>query len=332
MVTKISTLDMSEDEWLEERKKSLGGSDVGAVLGMNPYRSPYSVWAEKTGRLPPKEDNEAMRQGRDLENYVAERFCEKAGKSVQRMNFILRNDGCPYLHANIDRRIIGEDSGLECKTASALNMGAYQNGEFPESYYAQCVAYLAVTGWSRWYLAALILNRAFHIYQLTTIKDDIKPEWCESSVYVSPEEIETLKHIASSFWETYIITDTQPPADGTMPTGDALQTIYAGQNDGCVELFGREQLLADYFTLSDDKKGIERQMEKIKQTLQQDMGEASTGTCTGYKVTWKAQERRTFDTNRFAADHVDMDLSPYYKSSISRVMRINQNKEKREEK
>ena len=67
--------------WKSE-KKSLGGSDVGAVLGMNPYRSPYSVWAEKTGRLPPKEDNEAMRQGRDLENYVAERFCGESKKKV----------------------------------------------------------------------------------------------------------------------------------------------------------------------------------------------------------------------------------------------------------
>lgn len=48
---KISTRGMSREEWLKERKKSLGGSDMGAVLGLNKYRSPYTVWAEKTGRI-----------------------------------------------------------------------------------------------------------------------------------------------------------------------------------------------------------------------------------------------------------------------------------------
>lgn len=80
------------------------------------------------------------------------------------------------------------------------------------------------------------------------------------------------------------------------------------------------------------KKVLNDKWKKSNRPFSRIWAEASTGTCTGYKVTWKAQERRTFDTNRFAADHADMDLSPYYKSSISRVMRINQNKEKREEK
>ena len=57
---KISTRGMSREEWLEERKKSLGGSDMGAVLGLNRYRSPYTVWAEKTGRIGEEPENEAM--------------------------------------------------------------------------------------------------------------------------------------------------------------------------------------------------------------------------------------------------------------------------------
>ena len=67
MMAKISTANMSREDWLAERRNSLGGSDMGAVLGLNRWSSPYSVWAEKTGRLPPKEDSEAMRQGRNLE-------------------------------------------------------------------------------------------------------------------------------------------------------------------------------------------------------------------------------------------------------------------------
>ena len=73
-IHKISTAGMSHDEWLEHRRRSVGGSDAAAIVGLNGWASPYSVWAEKTGRLPPKEDNEAMRQGRDLEGYVASRW------------------------------------------------------------------------------------------------------------------------------------------------------------------------------------------------------------------------------------------------------------------
>lgn len=54
---------------------------------------------------------------------------------------------------------------------------------------------MAVTGWERWYLAALVLNKAFFCYQVTTIADDECPEWCESSVYVSPEELSALKRV-----------------------------------------------------------------------------------------------------------------------------------------
>lgn len=328
MIEKIPTSSMSREDWLAERRKSLGGSDIGAVLGLNKYATPYTVWAEKTGRLPPKEDNEAMRQGRDLEQYVAERFSERSGKTVQRYNYLLRNDAAPYLHANIDRRIVGEKSGLECKTASALNLRAYSSGEFPESYYAQCVAYLAVTGWEHWYLAALVLNKAFYIYQLTTIEGDSTPEWCDSSVYVGPGEIDTLKQCAAEFWESYIIPDTPPPADGREPTSAAIQSIYGRDDGGNIELFGRDEFIKDYFTLSAERQIIQQRMDYIKQTLQLDMGEASKAVCAAATVTWRAQERRAFDWKSFQKAHPEIPLDPFYKRTTSRVFKINPVKEK----
>lgn len=327
-MTKIPTIGMSREDWLADRRKSLGGSDIGAVLGLNKYVTPYTVWAEKTGRLPPKEDNEAMRQGRDLEQYVAERFSERSGKAVQKYNYLLRNDAAPYLHANIDRRIVGEKSGLECKTASALNLRAYSSGEFPESYYAQCVAYLAVTGWERWYLAALVLNKAFYIYQITTIQDDSVPEWCESSVYVSPEEIGALKRCAVDFWESYIIPDTPPPADGAAATGDAIQSIYANDSGGSVELFGRDDLLRDYFFLAAERQGIQKRMDEIKQTIQGDMGNASEAFSAAASITWRAQTRETFDRKAFQKAHPGIPLEPFYRQTNSRVFKITQTKEK----
>ena len=326
MLTKIPTANMIREEWLAERRNSLGGSDMGAVLGLNRWASPYSVWAEKTGRLPSKEDSEAMRQGRDLEEYVASRFTEKSGKQVQRMNYLLRNDEAPYLHANIDRRVLGERSGLECKTASALNPKVYAGGEFPDSYYVQCVTYLTVTGWERWYLAVLILGKGFQIYQITTIEDDTVPEWCESSVYVSQAEMDALKSGAKRFWEEYVLPDQPPPADGAEATGEAISTIYSEDGGGEVRLFGREAMLREYFDLAAQVKDLQRDMDAIKQTIQQDMGEASEASCTGYSVTWKSQTRTTFDVKQFAKDHPHMDLSAYFKTSKFRTFKIKEDK------
>lgn len=324
---KISTRGMSREDWLEERRKSLGGSDMGAVLGLNKYRSPYTVWAEKTGRIGEEPENEAMRQGRDLEQYVASRFEEASRLPVRRMNYILRNWDCPCLHANIDRRVIGRDAGLECKTANALNMKRYAGGEFPASYYAQCVTYLAVTGWQRWYLAALVLGKGFYCYQITTVPDDDVPEWCESSVYVSPDEIEALKRCAADFWRDYVEADSPPPMDGDASTTEALETIYEG-GGGEVELFGRESLVEQYQSLMSRKKSIEKDADAIKQQLMNDLGDNERGYCGRFTVDWKGQSRQTFDAKAFAKDRPEMDLSSYYKTTNFRKFAVKEDKER----
>ncbi len=323
---KISTINMTREDWLKERRHSIGGSDVGAILGLSRYRSPYTVWAEKTGQLPEQPDNEAMRQGRDLEDYVARRFMERSGKQVSRYNYLLRSVGCPHLHANIDRRLLGEKSGLECKTASALNMKAYSGGQFPESYYAQCVSYLAVTGWERWYLAALVLNKAFFVYQLTTIEDDTVPDWCDGSVYVPETEISALKQLAADFWEQYVETGTPPPADGSDSTTESIKAIFREDDGGEIELFGRESALAAYAQLMGTKKDIDRQIEEVKQVLMQDMGSASRARCGQFKLTWAGQERRTLDVSKVKKLYPDIRLDDCYKTTYIRPFKITEEK------
>ena len=87
---------LTHEEWLAERRKSIGGSDAAAIVGMNHYVTPYALWADKTGRLPDQPDNEAMRQGRDLEQYVADRFTEATGKRVRRHTAMFHNPECLY--------------------------------------------------------------------------------------------------------------------------------------------------------------------------------------------------------------------------------------------
>ena len=163
---RISTRNMSHEQWLGIRRKTIGGSDAAGIVGLSQYATPYTVWADKTGHLPDKEDSEAMRQGRDLEEYVAKRWEEATGKTMRRSNSILYNSLYPFAHADIDRSVVGENAGLECKTTSSLNLRQFKGVEFPEKYYVQCVHYMAVTGCQQWYLAVLVFGRGFFTFTL----------------------------------------------------------------------------------------------------------------------------------------------------------------------
>lgn len=328
MIHKIYIKDWPREEWLAERRKSLGGSDIGSALGLCKWRSPYAVWAEKTGLTPEEPDNEAMRQGRDLEEYVAERFSELTGKKVRRVNAILRNDDFPHLHANIDRDIVGEDAGLECKTASALNTSRFRGAEFPASYYTQCVTYLAVTGYKRWYLAVLVLGREFKVYQVTTVPDDEVPEWCAGSVYVGAEEFDSLKAFAAQFWEQYVETKTPPPVDGSESTAETIETIFAESDDAAeeIDLTAVADKLTARAELKEQKERIEAEITEAENAIKAFMETAPRGVLIGTNttttVTWKTQESRRFDAKAFAKDHPGMDLTPYYTKSQSRPFRV----------
>ncbi len=320
MITKIKTT--THEEWLEERKKSLGGSDVGAVLGMNTYSSPYTVWAEKTGKLPPFEGNEWTRLGNDLEYYVAQRFSEASGLKVVQDNSTWRNDKYPHLHANIDRKIVGMKAGLECKLTSEFNAKKYKDGEFPDRFYAQCVEYLCVTEYDKWYLAVLIYGKGIKIYQMTRILDDVCPEWCESSIYIDDAEIEALASKTKEFWYDFVLTDTPPMADGTDSTSETLRMIYPESNGDTVSLMAFESDLKQYMHLSSLADDYKKLKEECANKIKAFMGEASRGDCNGFKVTWSSSVRSTFDHKRFAQDNPGIDLSGYYKSTPTRTFKV----------
>lgn len=305
ILTRISTAKMSHADWLEHRRHSIGGSDAAALLGMNPWVSPYALWADKTGRLQEKPDNEAMRQGRDLEFYVAQRWEETTGKSVRRCNAILKNSDYPWAHANIDRDVVGENAGLECKTTSVMQLKKFKNGEYPEQYYAQCVHYMAVTGADRWYLAVLILNQGF--YDFVIERDQ--------------EEIDALMKMELRFWEL-VQRDTPPPADGRAATTEAMKEVYRQAANEQVTLYDKEVLLQEWKMLCRQEESIESRKEQIKQICMQELGDCSIGECGSFTVRWQPQTRKTFDLQLFAKSHPEIDLSQYYKETKYRKFEI----------
>ena len=304
---RIPTLNMSHEDWLAERRKAIGGSDAASIIGLNQWSSPYTVWADKLGKLPAKEDNEAMRQGRDLEAYVAQRFTEQTGKKVRRENSILHNHRFPYAHANVDRMVVGEDAGLECKTTSALNLKSFKNGAYPDNYYVQCVHYMMVTGCQKWYLAVIVLNRDFMVFEIERDEDEIK----------------ALARSEEEFWK-YVETQTPPMVDGTESTTKTINAIFPDANAESVSLMAYERDLAEYMALSSQIKALETRKEEVANKVKTFMTEASRGESEGYRVSWASQERRNFDTKRFAAEHPDIDLNGYYKVSKYRVFKISE--------
>lgn len=120
-----------QEEWLRIRKQYLTGTDAGAVCGMNPYKSAMQVYQDKVSPEVELRDNESMRLGRDLEDYVAARFMEAAGKKVRRSNAMYVSDEYPFMMANVDRLVVGERAGLECKTASHTAQSFGKDGKIP---------------------------------------------------------------------------------------------------------------------------------------------------------------------------------------------------------
>ena len=139
----VSTLNLPKEDWLRYRKCGIAGTDAGAILGLNPYRSAFQVYHDKISDTIENIDNEAMRQGRDLEDYVAQRFTEATGLKVRRANAIYQSDEHPLLLADFDRLIVGQKAGLECKTVSPFSADKWANGKIPAHYLAQVDHYLA---------------------------------------------------------------------------------------------------------------------------------------------------------------------------------------------
>ena len=303
MITKQTTA--NHEEWKALRHKYIGGSDAAAVVGMNAYVSPYTLWAEKTGRLPGFDGNLATEVGTYLEEFVSQKFAEVTGKKVRRSNQSWFNDQYPWAIANIDREIVGEDAGLEIKTTSELNLKKFKGGEYPANYYVQCMHYMAVTGKKRWYLAVLIGNREFKWF---TIERD-------------EDEINALMDAERTF-KMYVDNDTPPIADGSSSTADTLSALYPNSIDFDIGIGAFEMDLDNYFQLKAQAKDLDEKIDAIENRIKAHLGEYERGMGEKYKVSWKTQFRHSFDHKSFIKDHPSMDVTKYFKTSTSRPFKV----------
>ena len=325
-IKKISTKDMSREDWLKERKKGIGGSDVACVLGLNKYKSAFALYNEKKSEEIEDFDNEAMRIGRDLEEYVASRFTELSGIKVRHENAILINEEFPFIRANVDRLCVGVKAGLECKTASTWNAKNFGKGEFPVNYYAQCVAYMAVTGLPDWYLAVLVMGKEFKVYKLTRDKDCDCPEWCECAVYVGDDEIESLVSACREFWCEHIEKNV-PPAVFNSNDDEAISSACNPDSGQEIDMTGYLDKLAELTNIKGQIDELTAQKKQLEGEIKMFMGDCGKGYADGYKVSFTKQSRTTYDVKRFIEDNPNIDLEPYKKVSESTRLTIKTIKE-----
>ena len=282
------TKKISKEEWVELRRSGIGGSDAAAVVGLNPYSSAYSVYHEKLGLVSPFEGNDKTRLGNDLEEYVAKRFEEESGKKVRRLNAMLQSIEHPFMIADVDRMVVGENAGLECKTTANFEGYKFHEGEFPAHWVCQCYHYMAVTGAETWYLCVLDLSSGK--VSTKTISRDLG-------------EINALIELERAFWLNNVAKNVCPNPNGSEKCDEILAEKYPEANDDepTLDLMGYSRELERLEALKAQIKPLEDEKNALEQTLKEALGTASCGEYGTYKVTYKNSVSTRLDVKRLKA-------------------------------
>ena len=210
---------MTREEWLEERKKGIGGSDAATILGLNPYKDNIKLWEEKTGRRQAEDisEKEYVKYGTNAEDLLRELFKLDYPKYEVRHdeNTIIKHPKYPFLFASLDGTLIDKETGemgiLEIKTTNILQSMQKEKWKekIPDNYYCQVLHYLNVTGYSFVILKAQLKYDYDGEIKLDTRHYKIlKEEVAEDMKMLEEKEIE--------FWTKYVETGIRPPL--TLPT------------------------------------------------------------------------------------------------------------------
>lgn len=197
--TKVLGYD-NEDDWHELRNKRIGGSDIGAIVGVNPYKSIIDVYIDKVQGSTFK-GNEATHWGHMLEGTVMKEFASRHNELiVYEVPYSVVDN---FLIANLDGVLKDKETGdygvLEIKTTSVWNKKEWEEDLIPQSYYAQVQHYLMLTGYKFAYVAVLIGGQQYK----------------EFRVERNEEDIELIKNKATEFYQENILKEIPPMPDGS---------------------------------------------------------------------------------------------------------------------
>ena len=294
--TLVKTTNLTREDWLAWRRKGIGSSDSAAVVGLDPWRSPLSVWLDKLGQTGPIAENEYMELGILQEPVVAELFHRRTGWPVRRRNAILQHPQYPWMLANLDR-LTQDDTGqwvpLECKTTTQWNEEKWDAGNVPEHYLIQVQHQLGETDASHGYICVLIGG---HDVRWVRIDRD-------SAL------IEQIMRLEEEFWTS--VQQQTPPVARANDT-EILSFRYPDSDPELTVFTADDASLIRYWGLHREIKALAEEKDAIANQWRLELGNAETLCVPGQVkplVTWKSGTSQNFDTQAFKVAYPDLYAS-----------------------
>lgn len=309
LIMTVEQAEKDHEAWEKLRMNGIGGSDVAVIMGYNAWKKPYALYCEKVGLVPPDDlsENEAVEWGTKLEPIVAQKFSEVTGKKLKRWGTVCNPDA-PWQMANFDRLIVGEDCGLECKTANAFKKEEWEGDSVPDAYYTQCQWYTALSGFEGWWIACLIGGQHFE-YKYIPRNDAFIADMLEK---------------VTDFWENHVLAKVPPDIDGSESSSEAVKKAYPTSNGMETALpYTALEIIKRLDELDKTLAIIKEQQDEGKNQLKLMLGENEIGIIDDRKVTWKTQKgRTTIDSKKLQKEYKDAYEACVKYGEPTRVMRI----------
>ena len=300
----------------KDRHKFIGGSDVAAILGINPYKTSYDVWEEKKHGIKTFEGNAATEWGTKLEPLIVN-HCEQLNNRIiafRNVRFISNIEfiGChpdgimkniPKEQVNLESAEISEsDILIEAKTVSSKAYKNWQN-EIPLEYYCQIQHNLFCCGLLQAKFIYFVLDDRYYD-EITVNRDD--------------DFIKKQNEYLTSWWNRYIIGDETPIKVVADFEKSSPEIEIAEANE---EILGIFEQLNEY---KEKIKELTERKEALENDLKTFIGD-KTDLYYGINLlaTWRPQTRITVDTKRLKEEQ-PLIFSQYAKENKSRTFLIKQ--------
>lgn len=289
--TEIDISDYTHDQWIEKRHESIGGSDCGAILGVSKYSSALDVYLtkkNKTEKIFTENQKESMHFGNLLEDVVVKEFERRTGKKVDQRKVMLKSILYPFMTANVDGFIEGENAILECKTASNHYLDMWSNGEVPLSYQAQVHHYMLVGGFDKAYVACLVGGNRFFIHEIK--RDE-----------------ETMIRIAdtlSEFWNNNFLKNIEPKA--TVMDSDILKKKKFDSDDTILGSQVQNEIVFNLRKIKEEIKTLNSQKTIAENLLRQSMNTSSSLEFDTCYVNVNTVKKSVFHAKKLKEDYPEI--------------------------
>lgn len=299
----VDTADLPEKDWLEYRRRGIGGSDAASILGVSPFKTARDLYYDKLKIVTyedPEENWVQKKMGHLLEDLVAEIFHVRTGYEIYQVKKMFYHPKYPFMLADVDYFITmpnGETAILEIKTT---NYNAtdhwWVNGveAVPVNYEIQGRHYMAVMNVNHVFFCCLYGNSE----QETIIRHIVRDMDYE----------EELIALEGDFWNNHILTRTPPQyvEDGDLVI-ESVKNHFgsADPNAAAIELSLTSfssvvrylELQAEKSSLNAEVKRVENEMKRLQGRIIDEMGRCCTAVYsrddTDYTITYNPVQKAT---------------------------------------